>query len=455
MTRVKVLVGILLSATLLSLTSSCITKDYTLGNSFIPSDQFISLRTADFDLPVQLRMADSLQTSSSGSISVGSISTNLFGTTRIAAAATLTPSVDSIIWGKNPTVVNTYLSLTLSGAQYMSDDQQYILQNLYIHELTSPLDTTDYYNNSLTDMDYNPVPVSDGAVVYDGTETILIPLKKEFMAKLFQYTMEQLDSTEYMVNHFYGLYLRADDVEEGSEGGRINDFSISDSYVVMTYSYIDDDGNQKEKTLSFDLGQYWTVNRVSSGSSHLVTDDAKTAIYSDGLCGVKPFISAKAIKQMLDKWMQQNNLDKSKILVTRASLEFPFEYTGSGSDYGNYPTNLFPCRRMFSDDTKKIIYYNPNTEIEDNTFNHGDINRSLFYYKPDAGIYIQKLIKGNLNDFNSTYDLWLMPTITYVDSNTGKTYYYVDYNNYYQMVLNGTKSARHPVMHLTYAIIGE
>jgi len=453
MTRAKVLVGILLSATLLTITS-CITKDYSLGTSFIPSDQKVDLLTVEFDIPVQLKMADSLQTSSSGTISVGSITSPIFGTTRIGTAATMTPATDSIIWGTDPVIESAYLTLTLEEAQVLDSNQERILQNLYVHKLTVPLDSTDYYNNSITEKDYDPVPVSEGCAVYDGGESILIPLKNSFVEPLLDFTMEQLDSTEYFVNHFYGIYVACDDVEEGTFGGRINDFTTDDSYVVVTYRYTDDDGLRRSKTVSFDLGEYWSVASIKSGSSSLVTNDAQNVILCEGYSGIKPFVAAKDLKNILDKWVDENHLDKSRVLIARASFEFPFEYSGFSSDYDNYPDNLFPCRRMFYDDDRNILYYNPNTEIEDNTFNHGDINRSLFYYKPDASIYIQKLLKGKASDFDWTYDLWFMPTITYIDSSTSETYYYVDYGSYYQGILNGTKAARHPVLKVTYALVG-
>lgn len=454
MARVKVLVGLLLSATLF-IASSCITKDYSLGSTFIPTDQQIHLRTVEFDIPVELRMADSLQTSSSGIMSVGSITSPIFGTTRTAAAVTVTPSTDSTQWGIDPQVEKAYLSLSLNATQTLEDDQDFILQNIYVHKLTSPLDSTDYFNNCVGEDDYDPVPISDGCAVYDGSDNFLIPLKDEFVEELFKFTMNQLDSIDYFVKHFFGIYIKCDDVEEGTYGGRINDFSTSDSFISLTFRYTDTDGLRRSKSVTFDLGKYWAVNSVTSGSKGLVTKDAQDAIYTEGYSGIKPVIPAKSIKKMLEKWITDNNLNKSKLLVARACFEFPFEYTGYGDDYGNYPSNLFPCRRMWTTSGKKYLYYNPNTEIEDSSFDHGDINRSLFFYRPDAGIYIQKLIGSEASALDSTYDIWIMPTVTYVDQTTNQTYYFVDYSSYYQAVLNGTKAARHPVMKLTYAVIGE
>lgn len=455
MARVKVSTGLLLSVSLLFITASCINKNYTLGTAFIPTDKHVSLHSAEFDIPVQLRMADSLQAASTGTLTVGSISSELFGTTNITSAATITPAVDSIVWGKDPELESATLYLFIESTQTLEGNQANILQNIYVHQLKAPLDSSKYYSCSLTENDYDPVPVGEGCAVFDGGESITIPLRKDFIKPLFNFTMEQLDSTEYFVNRFYGIAITCDDLEEGSFGGRINNFSLSNSYISIIYRYTNDQGIRLSTSLSFNLGSYWSVNSIRNGSRPLVTDNAEDLILAEGLSGITPVVAAADLKNILDSWISANNLDRDKILITRASLEFPFEYSGTGSDYDNYPSNLFPCRRVSTTTGRKYTYYDPNEELEDDTFSHGDINRSLFHYKPDASIYIQKMLKGEKKDFDSTYDLWLMPTVTYTDSNSGQTYYFVDYSNYYQAVLNGTKAARHPVMKLSYALLGE
>ena len=456
MTRGKVLVGILLCAALLSTTQSCITKDYKLGSSLIPTDQDVNIYSTEIDLPVELRLSESIQSYGTGLLCVGSINSPIFGKTRSEAAFTVTPTTDSIQWGKNPEFESAYLSLTLSDAQIMEDNQEFILQNLYVHRLTSPLDSTMYFSDSLDDSWYDPEPISDGCAVYDGGETILIPIKESYMKELFNYTMEQMDSTEYFINHFYGMYLRCDDVEDGSYGGRLNDFSTSDSYLSFTLHYTDeDDGLRKDKAITFDLADYWAVNRITSDAASLVAEGPEEAICTDGLCGVKPVVNAKELKKTIESWIKDNNIDKGRFMITRAALEFPFEYTGESEDYDNFPTNLFPCRRIWDSTGEKFRYLNPIDEIEDSTFDPGSINRSLFYYKPDAGQFIQELVAMDEDDVDDTYDLWMMPTVSSTSSTTGDTYYYADVTTYYQGIINGTKSARHPVLKLSYVVIGE
>ena len=75
---------------------SCITKDYTLGSGLVPAIQDISVRTTTFDLPVGLKMADSLQTSISQKGTVGAIRTDRYGLYRSDAAMAVTAAYDSI-----------------------------------------------------------------------------------------------------------------------------------------------------------------------------------------------------------------------------------------------------------------------------------------------------------------------------------------------------------------------
>ena len=53
-----------LAAALLVLAGSaaCVKTDFTLGSDLVPSNQDITIKTVEFDLPVDQRLSDSLQT---------------------------------------------------------------------------------------------------------------------------------------------------------------------------------------------------------------------------------------------------------------------------------------------------------------------------------------------------------------------------------------------------------
>lgn len=453
MSRVKVLIGILLTATLFSI-SSCIINDSSIGTSFIPKDQYISLKTASFDLPIELRMADSLQASTPGSLMVGSISDFVFGTTRVSSSVTITTANDSIVWGKDPEVEEVYINFIKESTQYDKDDQEHILQNVYVYELNTPLDSSMYYCNSVTKDMYNPKPISLGASVYSGEDDFTIYLDPGFGEKFFKYSREQLDSAEFMVKHIYGLHVAVDDIPEGTDGGRLNLFDLNNSTLTIYYSYTNDDGERRTATAAFSLGSYWVVNTIESGSSRLATEKPDQYLYTDGLSGVKPYVNGKKLKKMVEQWIAKNNYDMDRFVIARASFELPFLY--EEDKIGFYPSNIFICKREETTlSGRKYRFYTPWEEINDDDFSDGTINRSLFCYKPDACLYLQDLLDCDMSDVDFTDDIWFMPTFEYTNPSTGSTSHYADYQNYYRAILQGPKSYKFPKLVLTYGIIGE
>jgi len=77
MTKNKVIAGLLAIAALFAV-SSCIDVDPTLGSKYVPSNQDLSMAIKEFDLPVEMRMCDSLQSSLSGTNPMISVTTTLF-----------------------------------------------------------------------------------------------------------------------------------------------------------------------------------------------------------------------------------------------------------------------------------------------------------------------------------------------------------------------------------------
>ena len=127
------------------------------------------------------------------------------------------------------------------------------------------------------------------------------------------------------------------------------------------------------------------------------------------------------------------------------------EYSGDRTQFDYYAANIFPCKR--TPNSSNFVRYTPIDEINDTNLESGLIDRALLEYKSNVSIYLQDLVKRDRSQITAADDLWLMPTLTYYNSNTGATYYYADYFYYAQSVLNGTAAARHPVVTLTYTIL--
>ena len=263
----------------LSCLVSCITKDNTLGSALVPANQDISIRTASFDLPVGLKMADSLQTSVGQSATVGAIRTERYGLFHSDAAMAVTASYDSIVWGKNPTVNSIKLTLACDSAMVVKAGERYIPQNLYVHRLKVLLDSTMIYHNCITEDDYDHEVLSLGGVVFNGGETYTVELDPKLGEELLKIPMETLDNDTAFMKVFKGLYIRCDDPVEGLEGGRLNNFNLTSSYISINYSYDDDKGVRRIKSDNFTLGEYYSVNISSSGARSLEQPLAADALY--------------------------------------------------------------------------------------------------------------------------------------------------------------------------------
>ncbi len=430
---------------------SCITKDYTLGSGLVPAIQDISVRTATFDLPVGLKMADSLQTSISQKGTVGAIRTDRYGLYRSDAAMAVTAAYDSISWGKNPSVTSVKLVLTRDTTLVVDPGERYIPQNLYVHRLKVVLDSTTIFNNSLTENDYDHEVLSLGGLVYTGDDTYSVELDKKLGEELLKIPTATLDSAELFMKAFKGLYIRCDEPLEDCEGGRLTTFDLSASYINFTYQYDDDNGNRRSKSENFLVGEEYTVNICTAGSRPLEEPLAADALYMEGNCGIKPHISAKELRGVLERFAAENQLDLERVLIAKAVLKFPFEYTGDYKQFDYYATNLYPCKRTKNASGSRI--YTTLDEIEEEDLESGYIDRSNLCYTVNVSMYLQNLISRKASDITTNDDLWIMPTITLYSSTTGVTFYYPDYYYYSQSRLNGTSDARHPVLQLTYSVL--
>ena len=452
MKRFKVLAGLLTIAALL-FSVSCVEIDTTVGSALVPTNSNIYVNTAEFDLPVGLKAADSIQTVVTGAVMVGSITSEKYGTFRSSGSVTVTPSTDSIVWGLNPEVRRVYIELSLASVQALDSSQYYIPQTFYVHRLLHPLDSIMVYNNSIGERDYDHAQLADQTIVYTGESSITVELKPDFGKEFFKFSMEQLDSTAYFINHFNGLYFCCDDIEEGTLGGRLNTFDLSNSAIHLEYYYTDeDDGKRKIDEVTFDMGTVYSVNTMSSESGIYATKDAKDLLYVESFCGIKPHIDAVKLKKILSDWAESNLLDMDDILISKAVLEFPFDYKGDPSVFNNFPSSLFPCRRIYNA-KKNTTNYVPLDEVYESELEAGDINRSLLNYRSDACIYIQELIQKQEYEITREDDLWIMPIIEYSNSQTGEIYYYADYAYYTQCELFGTGCVRRPTLRITYSVL--
>ncbi len=442
-----ILLSLILSVTTLT---SCILTDNTLGSVYIPDNQDISIKTAEFDLPVTLKMADSLQTAVSANFIIGSITTNDYGTFRVGTAASITPATDTILWGSDPVFKDMYLQIAISDKRFLSPEQAFIPQNIYAYELKAPLDTTFIYNNSISKLSYHPVPVTSRNSIYMGGDSLKMHFTKEYGERFFSATIEECDSTKLFINKFYGLYFRTDDIEKGLTGGRLNYFDIATADLRLTFTSTNEAGKRRDTSIAFKLGEYLSLNSMTSESGSMVTDNPVETLHYESLSGIKPHISGTALHSLMQDWAEENDIDLDNLVIAKATLEFPFEYSGNYKALDNYPGNLFPCRRVR---TEKHTLYTPIDEIYNSFMDKGSLNRSLLNYKPDIGFYLQDLIKKENTELSEEDDLWLMQTISYTNNTTNVTTYYPDFTYYNIARFNGTGCKRSPKLRIVYTVL--
>lgn len=336
-----------------------------------------------------------------------------------------------------------------------NQSQEGIAQNIYIYKLTRSLDSTTLFNTSLTAADYDPTPISVGSPIFFGDDSLKIYLSEDYGKELLKTTPAEFDSLSLFVERVKGLYITTDTPDLVAEGGRLNYLNLGESYIYLNYYLTDPerDFNRFDTTETFMVGYGFAVNSLRTSSDALANDTPGDKLYIESMSGIKPKINGDKLKKILTEWMEENGYNNKNVLISRASLDFPYEADYSDYDIldNQYPSNIFPCYKYASPDS--LQSYRPLEEIYSNT-SIGQINRSLLKYTCDITDYVQSLIKKDAAKITSEDDLYISPVYSYTDSSSN-TYYAFDCDNYRKAILNGPTSERKPTLTLTFAILNE
>ena len=287
--------------------TSCITVNETMGSVYVPRDRDLKVHTFSFDLPVGMKMADSLQSSTSYFV-LGNINDADYGITTASFAATVNPP-DTLPWGQNPRFVGAKLQFVKFSMQTFEDGQEEIPQNIHVYALTTPMDTTKIYCNSLGPEDHSLEEIMEGAVIYTGGDTLTIPLKDSFAREYMNATQEELDSTDLFIKRFYGIYVESDAPLGGSTGGRLVKFSAG--AMSFKFNSVSDTGEQRDTTVMFPIGSSYATELYSHSTRSLEVgsdNNLKTLSY-EGLAGIKPHIDAGAIRDSIAAWAQESGVN--------------------------------------------------------------------------------------------------------------------------------------------------
>lgn len=438
---------IIAAIAILSLTFSCIETDLTLGADLLPEDQFMNTKQITFDLPVSLKIADSIATTSSTSIVFGAFNTEKFGLSEFSSATTFAPASDSatINVGTNRRFKKFELKLQLRRIEGLDSRSDNIIQNVYVHRMVKSFDSTTVYNCSLTEDFYESEPISINSPVYTGGDTLTIQLSEEYATRILDSLYAHpdiVDTTSNFNKMFPGLYFRVDAPMTGVNEGRINNFKVQ-SYARLSYTADFGDRKDVDTTIVFQTGltsdkssYYFVLNQSRFSSQHLETDNAENGIYVEGNAGIKPVISSSYLTETISKWAESEGIDIEKLMLVRANLRLPFEFPDDIEKIDDlYPTTLSPSVRIHTEEDNMVLY-STITDVNVSDENPGDINRSTGCYTPDITHYLQRMLKKGKDELSVDDDIWLMPTTKDQDSNdssssTDNYNMYNYYNPYY------------------------
>ena len=281
------------------LTASCIDSNKTTGSGLLPEDHVLRVRSASFDLPVQLKISDSIQTIFPESLVVGSYRDSDFGFVEASAAFQFQLSRDSLSFGANPIPKSFKMYISVADRSYLYEKDSYIPQNFKVYILNKVIDSTIAYNNSIKTEDYNPAHINLGGSTYFGGDTLTLELSLEYARQILSATKEELEDSKLFTERFKGLYLAVDPQPDALTGGRFNIIDPNDIFFTIEYTHTD-----VSKSIDKDSTIYLYVpsskpytNSFKHSSQDLASTDPQDKLFIEGLAGLKPYIDLLMSKE--------------------------------------------------------------------------------------------------------------------------------------------------------------
>lgn len=438
--------------------ASCVGVDQNLGGDFIPTDQKYDFHTAEFDLDeVWMKSIDSLTAYSSRRITIGAIRDETFGLFSRGSVVTLVPVLDSIDFGKDPVFKRFKFKAGVDSVSVADESQANILQNVNVYALTEALGSKDYFSRA--EIKHSGKRITKGVPVVNGKDSLTFDFTEEYGRQYLNMTQDDLKDLATYTKKFPGIYICTD--EPAGIGGRFDMFkfdilenvqSSSGSYIARTDNYAllyfngEFNGERRDTTLMFyfspvemqDLDSLINVKTLPSQyvfnvdkheTDHLV-GKAGDKIYIEGGSGIKPVVPAAEIQRLVDKDIIANGGDPATTLITKATIEMPFDFPDDYTTMFRYPKVLSPTIKISTDTT---VTFAGLTDASASDENQGDINRSLCNYAPDITHHVQQIIRKKSDDSAlSSYDIWFL--IMWYETNTTTNSDAEETANYYQQL---------------------
>ena len=420
----------------------CVSVDGELGGNMLPVSHTYKVVSPDpVEIPVQMKMSDSLSAYSSTRITVGAIrNDDEFGLSTRSSCITLVPMfVDKIDFGKNPVFKSFHFSAAADSCSVCDPGQENILQSVFVYELGEQLDTN-YATYCCSDPAHSTSLITSEIPIIGFGDSLSFNFTKEFGEKYLTITEEETKDINLYTKRFPGIYITT--AAPKGQGGRFNIFQLQMQYD-SDYGYIegsiaelkfnstwevDEEDVQKDSSLYFyfsatdfydidslltnygtgNFPQYCAnVTREGSGASAGAATDY---IYIDGGGGVKPVIPAKYIREKAIQTIRANGHDPKKAIINKASITMHYLAPDENFEMMHkVPQILSPtCRIKLTDTTYSYMGL---TDASDSNEDQGNIHRSQMTYSPDITYHLQRLI--GLEDDDSqledgSYDIWML-----------------------------------------------
>ncbi len=251
-----------IGATLISL-ASCVNINEQLGENLIPTNQLWDVFTPEAVAldDIMLKASDSLSAYSTRRIAFGSINDDILGSCTKTTSFTLVPIIKDIDLGENTVVKQFHFSAVRDTLSTVNDNQQRMMQNIYVYSLKEPLDSTILYTNALSPEVLTPDEsttnrekfldlsrlICKGVPVYNGSDSLSFDFTEEFSQKvvagLKAYHKAYTEQKDTLLADYLklvpGIYMETD--LPAGIGGRINMFDLalefdSNGYISGNYA---------------------------------------------------------------------------------------------------------------------------------------------------------------------------------------------------------------------------
>lgn len=466
----KLLLGLALAACFFS----CVRVESGVGESLIPIDQQFYLYQADIPIDeLEVRQLDSLSGYSGKRITIGAYRDEEFGLTTRSSAFTLVPLYDTLDFGKNPRINSFHFSACKDTLSYVSSADRHSLQNIYVYELSRPLDTLRY--DMLSSIDYDSTKlISDGVPVYAGGDSLSFNFSKEYGQKVIDrlknLSPADLQDIKKYLAKVPGIYLKTD--EPTGNGGRINmfdlkiDYDFSAGYLAGNFASLrfrsEYDGVEKDTVFYFyygandmyDLDSLFLTSSTTANfpefCQNVVTHESLSGadtklgqvgetFFIEGGAGAKPVVTGKTLRRLISKEVESQGAKLSDALVTKAQIVFPYVRPADYTDYTFFPEFLNPSWRIrYTTAAKqKYVTYDSATSTSSSVESPGTIDRSNENYRADVTGTIEQMVKSVNDDNVDLFDIWFLiratETIKENTSSNSSSNSLTDYYNYLAM----------------------